>query len=158
MNAYALQRRHETKRRSKLRAAGKLPPLPRCERCGHKCLVDRWLPLCHRCHHRPPSLLQQAARKVLAELRREAQRPPALPIRQLVALRDRVSDRVLMDYLELRTITGGCGRVTTAAMEQRWGCDQSTVSRRISAVRAAGLADISSGWGGYHVHGLRGMT
>jgi len=31
------------------------------------------------------------------------------------------------------------------------------VSRRVNAVAAAGLADITTGWGGYRVHGLRGM-
>lgn len=165
MNAYALQRRRDTKRRAKLRAAGKLPPLPRCERCGHKCLVDRWLPLCHRCHHNPPSPLQLAAREVLAELRGERRmevqpeppRPAALPIRQLVALRPKISDRVLMDWLHIRVLTGGCGFAATATLRELWGCDQSTVSRRVNAVAAAGLADITTGWGGYRVHSLRGM-
>jgi hypothetical protein len=83
-----------------------------------------------------------------------AQQPSAIPIRQLVALRRTISDRVLMDYLHLRTITGGCGVASTATLRNAWGCDQSTVSRRVNAVAAAGLADITTCWGGYQVHGL----
>lgn len=104
-----------------------------------------------------PLKLRIAAETVLAQLRMEAQRPAAMPIRQLVAKRRTISDRVLMDYLHLRTITGGCGFAATAQLQEQWGCDQSTVSRRVNAVAAAGLADITTGWGGYRVHGLRGM-
>jgi hypothetical protein len=42
-------------------------------------------------------------------------------------------------------------------LEECQTCHQSTVSRRVNAVAAAGLADITTGWGGYRVHGLRGM-
>jgi hypothetical protein len=54
-------------------------------------------------------------------------------------------------------LTGGCGVASTATLREAWGCDQSTVSRRVNAVAAAGLADITTGWGGYRVHGLRGV-
>jgi hypothetical protein len=101
--------------------------------------------------------LRIAAETVLAQLRMEAQRPAALPIRQLVAMRRTISDRVLMDYLHIRVLTGGCGLAATAQLQEQWGCDQSTVSRRVNAVAAAGLADITTGWAGYRVHGLRGM-
>ncbi len=88
--------------------------------------------------------------------------PPArphtpLPIRELVALRTTISDRKLMDYLHLRVLTAGCGCVATAALREAWGCDQSTVSRRMNAVAATGLADITAGGGQYQVHGLWGM-
>jgi hypothetical protein len=104
-----------------------------------------------------PIKLRIAAETVLAQLRMEAQRPAAMPIRQLVAMRRTISDRVLMDYLHIRVLTGGCGFAATSALREAWGCDQSTVSRRVNAVAAAGLADITTGWGGYRVHGLRGM-
>ncbi len=80
-----------------------------------------------------------------------------LPIRCLVALRSTISDRKLMDYLHLRALTGGCGCVATAALREAWGCDQSTVSRRMKAVAAAGLADITAGQGQYQIHKLWGM-
>jgi hypothetical protein len=88
--------------------------------------------------------------------------PPArphtpLPIRELVALRSTIRDRELMDYLHIRALTGGCGCVATAALREAWGCDQSTVSRRMNAVAAAGLADITAGGGQYQIHGLWGM-
>jgi hypothetical protein len=104
-----------------------------------------------------PIKLRIAAETVLAQLRMEAQRPAAMPIRQLVGMRRTISDRVLMDYLHIRVLTGGCGLAATAQLQEQWGCDQSTVSRRVNAVAAAGLADITAGWGGYRVHGLRGM-
>jgi hypothetical protein len=99
--------------------------------------------------------LRIAAETVLAQLRLDAQRPAALPIRQLVAMRRTISDRVLMDYLHIRVLTGGCGFAATATLREAWSCDQSTVSRRVNAVAAAGLADITTSWGGYRVHGLR---
>ena len=104
-----------------------------------------------------PIKLRIAAETVLAQLRMEAQLPAAMPIRQLVAMRRTISDRVLMDYLHIRVLTGGCGLAATAQLQEQWGCDQSTVSRRVNAVAAAGLADITTGWGGYRVHGLRGV-
>lgn len=104
-----------------------------------------------------PLRLRIASETLLAQLRMEAQRPAPMPIRQLVALRRTISDRVLMDYLHLWTITGGCGVASTATLREAWGCDQSTVSRRVNAVAAAGLADITTGRGGYWVNPLRGM-
>jgi hypothetical protein len=80
-----------------------------------------------------------------------------LPIRDLVALRRTITDRELMDYLHIRALTGGCGCVATAALCEAWDCDQSTVSRRMNAVAAAGLADITAGGGQYRIHGLWGM-
>jgi hypothetical protein len=80
-----------------------------------------------------------------------------LPIRDLVALRTTINDLALMDYLHIRSLTGGCGCVTTAALRETWNCDQSTVSRRVNAVVAVGLADITSGHGLYHVHQMWGM-
>jgi hypothetical protein len=36
-------------KRSRMRKAGLLPPLPTCPRCGSRCNTDRWLPLCSTC-------------------------------------------------------------------------------------------------------------
>ena len=83
---------------------------------------------------------------------------PTIPIRHLVALRGAVPDRILLDFLELRMLSRGNGIVPTRDLRQRWACDQSTVSRRLAAVCEAGLADITAGWGAYHVHGLRELV
>jgi ribosomal protein L32 len=85
-------------KRSRLRKAGLLPPLPICPRCGAKCCTDRWLPLCSICARRrghdpsrnqlrarkhEPRPLRLAAEQILAELRAEARQvtdcdsPPA---------------------------------------------------------------------------------
>ena len=84
---------------------------------------------------------------------------PAIPIRRLVALRGAVPDRTLLDYLELRMLSRGTpASISTRDLRQRWACDQSTVSRRLAAVCDAGLADITAGWGAYHVHGLQELA
>jgi hypothetical protein len=57
-------------KRSRLRNAGLLPPLPICTGCGAKCYSDRWLPLCSQCARLSP--LSLAAQQILAELRDEA--------------------------------------------------------------------------------------
>lgn len=41
----------------------------------------------------------------------------------------------LADWLGLRIRAGLTPLITTAELKQRWQCDQSTVSRRISALR-----------------------
>ncbi len=80
----ALRRKqNEAVKRSRARAAGLLPPIPRCTRCGARCITDRWLPLCSLCARtrghdssrqargsaRP---LRLAAEQLLADLRAEA--------------------------------------------------------------------------------------
>ena len=157
MNDYALQKRRETQRNSRLRAAGKLPPLPRCERCGQRCNSPRYLPLCSGCHCKGSSYgrrraLQQAAEQVLTELRSQ---PHSLPAEALTELRQRLSDQVVLDYLTLVTLAPEPGRVTTQELRDRWLCSQSQVSRRLRAVADAGLADITAGWGAYQVHGVK---
>jgi hypothetical protein len=60
-----------------------------------------------------------------------------------------VSDRTLLDCLELaehlgpRIRAGLTPQLTSAELEQRWQCDQSTVSRRILALRQHQLIDAS---------------
>lgn len=78
-----------------------------------------------------------------------------ISIRRLLELRHTVADRTLMDYLELTTSCRDAGQICTEQLRQRWRCSQSTVSRRLSAIHAAGLADITAGWGAYRVHELR---
>ena len=67
-------------RRYRRRIAGQLPPVPTCRRCGHRCLVDHWLPFCGSCADvlgapgtpagTPSNPLRRAALEVLWDLRR----------------------------------------------------------------------------------------
>ena len=77
-----------------------------------------------------------------------------IPIRQLVAMRPEVSDRTLVDYLDLAVLAKEPGTLPTRALRERWGCSQPMVSRRLAAVERAGLAEITAGWGGYQVHAV----
>lgn len=78
-------------------------------------------------------------------------------VRSVLARRPWVTDRTLLDCLELaewlgpRIRAGLTPLLTTAELESRWTCDQSTVSRRISALREHGLldADLQAGAGAY---------
>lgn len=77
-----------------------------------------------------------------------------IPIRRFVALRPTVTDRTLLDYLDLAVLAPEPGVVATSELCERWRCCQSTVSRRLAAVNTAGLAEISTGYGTYSVHWL----
>jgi hypothetical protein len=88
------RKRADACRRSRLRAAGLLEPIPRCSRCDTRCFTDRWLPLCSVCarrlghdgghsrlrarQHRQPRELVLLADQVLAELRAEARAEAAV--------------------------------------------------------------------------------
>ena len=71
-------------------------------------------------------------------------------VRTVLARRPWVTDRTLLDCLELAELLGPRIRagltplLTTAELEARWTCDQSTVSRRISALREHQLLDASN--------------
>jgi len=79
-----------------------------------------------------------------------------IPIRHLLSLRPDVSDQVLLDYLELLFVLAWePGQVLTQQLQERWSCAQCTVSRRLNAVNAAGLAEITPGWGAYQVHSVK---
>jgi hypothetical protein len=54
-----------------------------------------------------------------------------ISMRQLLALRPRLADQTLLDYI--------------------WCCSQPMVSRRLAALKAAGLVDVTRGAGGYHI-------
>jgi DNA-binding IclR family transcriptional regulator len=73
---------------------------------------------------------------------------------RLLPLRQAVKDQTLLDYLELVHLTPTSGRVGVVQLCQRWNCSQPSVSRRLNAVVAAGLADITPGWGNYQVHAV----
>jgi len=70
-------------------------------------------------------------------------------VRSVLARRPWVGDRTLLDCLELaewlgpRIRAGLTPLLTTAELETRWTCDQSTVSRRICALREHQLIDAS---------------
>jgi hypothetical protein len=75
-------------------------------------------------------------------------------IRHLLALRPQVRDQALLDYLQLIALAPQPGQVDTQELRQRWGCSQSMVSRRLAAVAAAGLVDVTRGHGAYQVHAV----
>jgi len=158
---FAMRRKHaEACRRSRQRAAGVLPPLPRCERCGARCNSDRYLPFCSGCRRKPGRqarrrAMQQAAEQALAQLRDEA---TSIPLQPLVELRRRLPDATILDYLELAALAPEPGAISVATLRERWRCSQSQVSRRINAVAVAGLADITPGWGAYQVHGVEAVA
>jgi len=82
------QRQRAALKRSRMRKAGLLPPLPICPRCGSKCTTDRWLPLCSVCarsagreipinrgaraRRHQPRAIRLAAEEILIQLRAEA--------------------------------------------------------------------------------------
>ena len=76
-------------------------------------------------------------------------------IRPLLDLRHRHADQTLLDYLTLVTLAPTPGTIPVATLRERWGCSQPQVSRRLNTVAAAGLADITPGWGVYQVHAVR---
>lgn len=78
-----------------------------------------------------------------------------IPISQLVAMRPGVSDRTLVDYLDLAVLAKEPGTLPTRTLRDRWGCSQSMVSRRVAAVERAGLVDVTASWHGYQVHAVR---
>lgn len=75
-------------------------------------------------------------------------------LRQLAVLRRGVGDRTICDYLDLVVLAPTPGALSVAMLRERWCCSQPTVSRRVAAVAAAGLADITPGWGAYQVHAV----
>ena len=68
----------------------------------------------------------------------------------LLALRCRVSDSVLLDWLDLEQLLPErpC-RIESKVLRRHWLCSQPTVSRRITRLWEAGLIEYRSG-GGLH--------
>jgi DNA-binding IclR family transcriptional regulator len=74
-----------------------------------------------------------------------------LSIRKLLDLRQQFGDQKALDLLELAT-AGPEGTVSTQKLMERWRVTQPNVSRRVTALQAIGLVDVSSGHGVYSVH------
>ncbi len=75
-------------------------------------------------------------------------------IRPLLDLRHQHADQTLLDYLTLVTLAPDPSAIPVATLRERWRCSQPQVSRRINAVAAAGLADITACYGAYQVHAV----
>jgi len=78
-----------------------------------------------------------------------------LGISKLLQLRQQYSDQIALDWLSVAMLLRyEPGIVTTKELMQAWGVAQSNVSRRMAALTAAQLLDVSRDHGGYAVHGL----
>lgn len=75
-------------------------------------------------------------------------------IRDLLAIRQQVSDQILLDYLTLVILAPEPGFVTVEQLRRYWCCHQSNICRRMQALAGFGLIDVTAGRGGYHVHGI----
>jgi DNA-binding MarR family transcriptional regulator len=77
---------------------------------------------------------------------------------ELLALRHRVSDSVLLDWLDLEQLLPErpC-HIETEVLRRHWCCSQPTVSRRITRLWEAGLLDFRSGGGLYRIRRLGRM-
>jgi len=87
---------------------------------------------------------------------KEAQRMTyTLGISKLLQLRQQYGDQMALDWLSVNMLLQyQPGIVSTEQLMQAWGVGQSTASRRITALAAAGLLDVSRGCCGYAVHDL----
>jgi hypothetical protein len=75
-------------------------------------------------------------------------------ISRVLSLRGQASDQTLLDYLTLVHLRANPGTVPVATLRERWRCSQPMVSRRLAAVAAAGLVELTPGWGAYQVHSV----
>ena len=77
----------------------------------------------------------------------------------LLALRNRVHDSVLLDWLDLEQLLPErpC-HIETDVLRRHWQCTQPTVSRRIGRLWEAGLLDFRSGGGLYRIRRLGPAT
>ena len=77
-------------------------------------------------------------------------------IRQLLELRASHGDQLALDYLALAALLRyEPGIAATADLMTAWQAKQPEVSRRIHALRAAEVIDVSRGHGAYHIHDLK---
>ena len=78
-----------------------------------------------------------------------------LGISKLLGLRHQHGDQAVLDLLHVAMLLRyEPGIVTTEQLKEAWQVHQSSVSRRMAALRRQGLIDASRGHGGYNVHGL----
>jgi len=73
---------------------------------------------------------------------------------ELLALRWRVSDSTLLDWLDLAEMLNPPCMVATADLVKRWACSQPAVSRRLSRLWEAGLLDYRASRGAYRIRRL----
>jgi len=59
------------------------------------------------------------------------------------------ADRAILDLLHLEQLGIAPGVASVALLKALWGCSQSQVSRRMTAIDGLGLYRIRSGWGRY---------
>lgn len=76
-------------------------------------------------------------------------------LNQALALRARVPDATLLDWLDLEQLLPErpC-HIETDVLRRHWCCTQPTVSRRIARLWEAGLLDYRSGGGLYRIRRL----
>lgn len=76
-------------------------------------------------------------------------------ISKLLGLRHQHGDQAVLDLLQLAMLLNYApGIVTTEQLQRTWQVHQSSVSRRIAALRRQGLIDVSRSIGGYKIHGM----
>ena len=80
-------------------------------------------------------------------------------IHQLLALRARVPDATLLDWLDLEQLLPPrpC-RIRTDELVRLWHCSQPTVSRRLGRLHDANLLNYRSGGGWYRIRRLGPAT
>ena len=104
-------------------------------------------------------LIDAAAAEIQAEQQAQAVQAAEIDLPAMLARRPFVPDGTLLDCLDLaawlapRLRAGIRPLLTTAELQDRWVCDQSTVSRRMQALRVHQLIDASlhPGRGAYWV-------
>lgn len=58
-------------------------------------------------------------------------------------------DKAILDLLHLEQLGIAPGVASVALLKALWGCSQSQVSRRMSAIDGLGMYQVRSGWGRY---------
>lgn len=80
-------------------------------------------------------------------------------VASILAMRHRVSDSVLLDWLDLLQLLKPPCSIRADALMEHWHCSQPAVSRRLGRLRRAGLIDYGSGRGrGYRIWQLSTST
>jgi DeoR/GlpR family transcriptional regulator of sugar metabolism len=77
---------------------------------------------------------------------------PAPPtVADLLVRRRLVPDATLLDWAEVAALVDDRGQVRTSHLQELWGCSQSSVSRRLGRIAAAGLLQLQAGGGRYRL-------
>ncbi len=75
--------------------------------------------------------------------------PPA--VADILARRRLVPDATLLDWAEALALADDQGQVRTTHLQELWACSQSSVSRRLGRIAAAGLMQFQAGGGRYRL-------